>query len=80
MYEETGHKSKEELIAEAKNLVSRLTPVVGKMRANEAEFIRSMGDKLKRYDVETFVSPAQLFWMRDLDERYVPDPRQAALF
>lgn len=80
MYEETGHKSKEELIAEASKLVERLTPVVGKMRENEAEFIRSMSEKLKRFGAETFVSPRQLFWMRDLDERYVPDPRQVALF
>jgi hypothetical protein len=80
MWEETGHKTKQELINEAQTRVDRLVEIKHLMRENEAEFVLSLDSKLKTYGYGTFVSAKQIFRLRDLDERYVPDPRQQGLF
>lgn len=76
---ETGHTTKEELIDEAQTLVARLVTVKHKLRENECEFVLSLDEKLRRYGYGAFVSPKQLFWLRDLEQRYVDDPRQMNL-
>jgi hypothetical protein len=77
---ETGHANKKELIDEARTLVTRLVAVKHRLRENECEFVLSMDEKLKTYGYGAFVSAKQLFWMRDLEQRYVPDERQTDLF
>lgn len=77
---ETGHATKKKLIDEARELVARLVPVKHKLRENECEFVMSLDEKLKTYGYGAFVSPKQLFWLRDLEERNVPDERQGGLF
>lgn len=76
---ETGHATKEDLINEARTLVERLLLVVGNLRDNQAEFVTSLSAKMQQYGDRAFVSPAQLFWLRDL-QKYVPDERQESLF
>lgn len=77
---ETGHATKKDLIDEARTLVGRLIPVKHKLRENECEFVVSLDEKLKTYGYGAFVSPKQLFWLRDLEEKNVPDERQTDLF
>jgi len=76
---ETGHETKKDLINEAVTLVARLVKVKHKLRENECEFVMSLDDKLRQYGYGAFVSPKQLFWLRDLEQRYVPDERQMSL-
>jgi hypothetical protein len=76
---ETGHATQQELIDEARTLIERLLPVVGNLRENQAEFVTTLHGKIQQYRDRAFVSPAQLFWLRDL-QKYVPDERQANLF
>lgn len=78
--EETGHESKEALISETRTRVDRLLKVKHMMRSNEVDLVNSLAEKLERYGEKTFVSAKQLFWLRDMEERYVPDPRQNNLF
>jgi hypothetical protein len=76
---ETGHANKKDLIDEARTLVQRLVPVKHKLRENECEFVMSLDEKLRRYGYNAFLSPKQLFWLRDLEQRHVPDERQMSL-
>lgn len=76
---ETGHANKKELIDEARKLVTRLVAVKHKLRENECEFVMSLDDKLRQYGYGAFVSPKQLFWLRDLEQKHVPDERQMNL-
>jgi hypothetical protein len=76
---ETGHSTKEELIDEARTLVSRLVAVKHRLRENECEFVMSLDEKLRTYGYGAFVSPKQLFWLRDLEQKYADDPRQMNL-
>jgi hypothetical protein len=76
---ETGDKTKEDLINEAQTLVARLVLVKHKLRENECEFVMRLDDKLRRYGYGAFVSEKQLFWLRDLDQKHVPDERQMNL-
>jgi len=71
---------KRDLIFEVATLIDRLLPVISALRENEADFLRSLNAKVERYGVEAFVSAAQLNWLRDLEKRYAPDPRQESLF
>lgn len=77
---ETGHATREDLINEAQTLCSRLMPHIGALRDNEREFVESLDAKLKQYGSGAFVSARQLFWLRDLEQKYVPDRRQEISF
>jgi hypothetical protein len=77
---ETGHATKKDLIDETRELVSRLVEVKHKLKERECEFVLSMDEKLRTYGYGAFVSAKQLFWLRDLEERLVPDERQTGLF
>ena len=50
--------------AEADLLVKMLSPFVGQMAYNERTFVDQMTDERK------WVSVPQLFWLRDLADRY----------
>jgi len=77
---DTGHASKQDPIAEAQALVDRLLPVVGRLRDKQRDFVTQMAAKLKQYGPQTYVSDAQLEWLRALDKSHAPDERQGALF
>jgi hypothetical protein len=77
---ETGHATKQDLINEAQTLCARLMPYIGNLRENECEFVTTLDEKLRKYGNGTFVSAKQLFWLRDLEQKHVPDERQTALF
>lgn len=79
MWEETGHATKRDLINEVQTLIERLVLVKHLLRDNEAEFVLNVEAKLKQYGEGAFISAKQLFWLRDLEQRYVPDPRQMSL-
>lgn len=77
---ETGHTTKQDLINEAVTLTERLLPHLSALRENEREFVESLNGKLRQYGYEAFVSAKQLFWLRDLEQKHVPDERQESLF
>ena len=60
--------------------MDRLLPVVGRLRDNQADFVRSLSRKLAQYGEQTFLSEPQLVWLRALDKSHAPDERQATLF
>jgi hypothetical protein len=76
---ETGHATQEDLINEARTLVERVFPHRSRLNENAAVFVAQMHSKIQQYGDQAFVSPAQLFWLRDL-QKHVPDERQATLF
>ncbi len=55
---------------EARELVDKLVDSTGDMCEREADFITSMAERLEKYGTRTVVSPKQLFWLRDLVEKY----------
>jgi hypothetical protein len=77
---ETGHATKQDLINEAQTLCSRLLPHVGALRENEREFVETLNAKIQQYGERAFVSAKQLFWLRDIEQKHVPDERQESLF
>lgn len=40
-------------------------------KENENDFVQGLLDKFDQYGEQTFVSSKQLFWLRDLKEKYL---------
>lgn len=59
-------------IAEARRIVvdMGLSDRSEDMSDRERQFVEQMFDKLDVVDHTTFVSPKQLFWLRDLKDKY----------
>jgi hypothetical protein len=56
---------------EADELVGKLADAEAAMMEHEAKFLRDMQERFERYGNKTMVSPKQLFWLRDLLEKYL---------
>lgn len=61
----------EERAREAKRLAESLLDTTPAMKEHEREFVEKMAERTQEYGEQTFVSPKQLFWLRDLYERYL---------
>ena len=68
LYNETGHASNDDRNQEAERLIDDLAKEVDVMAPREAEFVKKM-DANKAGGV-LFCTPRQLFWLRDLYEKY----------
>jgi chlorite dismutase len=65
----TGHSTKAELRAEADKLITYLRDHIDEMSEREATFMTNMLDQAAMSE-EWVPSPKQLFWMRDLNEKF----------
>lgn len=70
MWSETGHASLAERAQEARKRVDAIANAVEEMEPNERKFVEDVGGRLDATGDATFVSAKQLFWLRDLDEKY----------
>ena len=66
---ETGHASRTDLRAETEKLVNALRDHIDEMDEREATFMTNMLDSATLSE-EWVPSPKQLFWMRDLNEKF----------
>lgn len=60
----------EELRDEAEELLNRLRGSIETMRVRDRDFAESMVDRFEEYGDLTRVTHQQIFWLRDLVERY----------
>jgi len=63
MFNESGG-TEEDRVAEAHKIVSMLADLTEQMKLNEAAFVEQMDDCRS-------CSPKQLFWLRDLKDKYL---------
>jgi hypothetical protein len=56
--------------AEAREIVARLSDRTGEMYDSEAEFIIDLTERFAQYGDRTFITTAQINWLRSLKERY----------
>lgn len=71
LWQETGHASKQERANEACTLTGMLAESEESMEPHEATFFRQMYERCDKWGSETFVSAKQLFWLRDLKDKYL---------
>lgn len=50
--------------------IQRLRDYLGVMNDREREFVSGLAEAFEKYGDRTAVSPNQLFWLRDLSEKY----------
>ena len=55
---------------EALRIVKMLEDHSEELDSRESDFYTNIADRLEQYGDKTFVSPKQLFWLRDLKDRY----------
>ena len=70
LYQESG-STPERRAQEADELTNMLADAEVWMTRTEAIFFRDMYERLEKYGDRTFVSPKQLFWLRELKEKYL---------
>jgi len=68
LFNETGHDNIDQRNTEASRLLDELIDEVGKMQPHEIRFVCDMNDKRERLELRC--SGKQLFWLRDLYEKY----------
>lgn len=69
LFNETGHNSQDERNTEALRYIEELEPSLEMMDSYGAKFVR---DLARRRDENTLVvTGKQLFWLRDLYQKYV---------
>jgi hypothetical protein len=56
---------------EAQQLIKQLADHTETMNQKEQGFISETSDRLDQYGTKAFISPKQLFYLRDLVSRYV---------
>ena len=54
---------------EAGELLDRLTDNLPLLHAHERKFVEELYERYGEYGDRTIVSPKQIFWLRDLDEK-----------
>jgi hypothetical protein len=72
-------EDKQQLIAEAQRLVDALLTVRDRLTDGEREFVSLMKSRLEQYQERAFISERQLHWLRVMEKKYAPDPRQMSL-
>lgn len=70
----------ENFYQEACELVAQLLDVRGRLRENERDFLDERAAKLEQYGERTFMSKAQMDWLRGLAKKHYHDPRQLKMF
>lgn len=55
---------------EAQGLVEQLCDLTDRMRPNEVDFIEGLNDRFDSFGERTFISDAQINWLRGLAEKY----------
>lgn len=68
LFNETGHDSIDTRNTEARRLIEDLSSNTEGFAPHEAKFVLDMADKLARNELRC--SGKQLFWLRDLYEKY----------
>jgi len=68
LFNETGHNSIDDRNTEAIRLIEELTVNMEPMQVHERQFITDMNDRKDRNELRC--SGKQLFWLRDLYEKY----------
>ena len=70
LYNESGHASQDDRNHEAERLIDELvvSPMLKSMPYNEQKFINDMN--IKKREGNLYCSTRQLFWLRDLYEKY----------
>lgn len=51
--------------------MTKLIDAAGAMSDREREFVEKLYERYEQYQEQTYVSPKQLFWLRDLLEKYL---------
>ena len=64
-------KSPEDAAKEVGEITDKLADAIAAMQSHEEKFVQSMYDRHAQYGDKMFVSPKQLFWLRDLLEKYL---------
>lgn len=68
LFNETGHASQDDRNTEAIRLIEELSVNTESMQEHERKFILDMSDRKDRQELRC--SGKQLFWLRDLYEKY----------
>ena len=68
LFNETGHASIDDRNTEAIRLIDELYPNLAVMLQHERQFVDDMNDRKDRNELRC--SGKQLFWLRDLYEKY----------
>jgi len=68
LFNETGHDSIDDRNTEAQRLIDELSTNTEAMQTHERKFVLDMADKVSRNELRC--SGKQLFWLRDLYEKY----------
>lgn len=58
-----------ERVQEAEEPCRRLKEQEPRLRDKELEFVNDITERLERFQDDTFVSPKQIFWLRDIYQR-----------
>jgi hypothetical protein len=69
MYAESG-STPAQRISEAQKLLEMLKGCDEQMRSDERSFVAGLRERLGKRYARVGVSPKQLFWLRDLKDRY----------
>jgi hypothetical protein len=56
----------DEKVTEARTHVDALKPHLAAMAPNEQALVRKLAENFEKYGTRTFISNAQLFWLRDI--------------
>ena len=68
LFNETGHASQDDRNAEAERLIEELVANLEPLTQVERSFVESMNQRT--YEGNLHCSAKQLFWLRDLYEKY----------
>jgi hypothetical protein len=68
LFNETGHASIDDRNTEAIRLIDELKDHTGEMQSNERQFVTDMFDRKEHNELRC--SGKQLYWLRDLYEKY----------
>ena len=68
LFNETGHNSIDDRNTEAFRLIDELSVNTEQMQAHERQFVTDMNDRKDRNELRC--SGKQLYWLRDLYEKY----------
>lgn len=69
LFSTSGHSSSRRRNEEAEDILDRLIQHTQIMSPREKEFVEGLYRKFADYGESMIVSPKQIFWLRDLDDK-----------
>jgi hypothetical protein len=64
-------RERKERSIEARNLLDIIMEHEAELNSQELGFVESLSDRMDRYLEDTNISDKQLFWLRDIKDKYL---------